>query len=78
MESVEETRRFEVECEFVQALTNPHYINRKLINIVFSIKPTFRQFLDLAQRGYFKERYFINYLKYLLYFKRPEYARCVY
>lgn len=29
----------------------------------------------LAQRGYFKETYFVNYLKYLLYWKRPEYAR---
>jgi mediator of RNA polymerase II transcription subunit 31 len=29
----------------------------------------------LAQRGYFKENAFINYLKYLLYWKEPEYAR---
>uniref|UniRef100_A0A183BSF4 DNA ligase n=1 Tax=Globodera pallida TaxID=36090 RepID=A0A183BSF4_GLOPA len=57
-ETAEEAkRRFEIECEFVQALANPHYLNY------------------LAQRGYFKEEYFVNYLKYLLYFKRPEYAR---
>lgn len=57
-ESAEEARcRFEIECEFVQALSNPNYLNY------------------LAQRGYFKEEYFVNYLKYLLYFKRPEYAR---
>ncbi|VDN52591.1 unnamed protein product [Dracunculus medinensis] len=31
----------------------------------------------LSQRGYFKETYFINYLKYLLYWKRPEYARAL-
>lgn len=30
--------------------------------------------LDLAQRGYFKEEYFVNYLRYLLYWRRPEYA----
>lgn len=29
----------------------------------------------LAQRGYFKDAAFINYLKYLLYWKEPEYAR---
>ncbi|PFX27335.1 mediator of RNA polymerase II transcription subunit 31-like [Stylophora pistillata] len=29
----------------------------------------------LAQRGYFKEQSFINYLKYLLYWKKPEYAK---
>ncbi|KAL0115689.1 hypothetical protein PUN28_010906 [Cardiocondyla obscurior] len=28
----------------------------------------------LAQRGYFKDTTFINYLKYLLYWKEPEYA----
>ncbi len=28
----------------------------------------------LAQRGYFKEANFINYLRYLLYWKRPEYV----
>ena len=31
--------------------------------------------LVLAQRGYFKEQSFINYLKYLLYWKKPEYAK---
>lgn len=30
--------------------------------------------LVLAQRDYFKNPAFINYLKYLLYWKRPEYA----
>lgn len=29
----------------------------------------------LAQRGYFKESTFVNYLKYLLYWKDPEYAK---
>ncbi|KAF1770668.1 hypothetical protein GCK72_002489 [Caenorhabditis remanei] len=60
METTEsEKTRFEVECEFVQALGNPNYLN------------------FLAQRGYFKEEYFVNYLKYLLYWKKPEYARCL-
>lgn len=55
----EQKKRFEIECEFVQSLANPHYLN------------------FLAQRGYFKESYFVNYLKYLLYWKRPEYARAL-
>ncbi|XP_055638496.1 mediator of RNA polymerase II transcription subunit 31 isoform X2 [Toxorhynchites rutilus septentrionalis] len=29
----------------------------------------------LAQRGFFKDNAFINYLKYLLYWKEPEYAK---
>uniref|UniRef100_A0A2R8M8R4 Mediator of RNA polymerase II transcription subunit 31 n=1 Tax=Callithrix jacchus TaxID=9483 RepID=A0A2R8M8R4_CALJA len=29
----------------------------------------------LAQRGYFKDKAFVNYLKYLLYWKDPEYAK---
>ena len=31
--------------------------------------------VDLAQRGFFKETTFVNYLKYLLYWKEPEYAK---
>ncbi|CAG9767733.1 unnamed protein product [Ceutorhynchus assimilis] len=31
--------------------------------------------LILAQRGYFKDSNFINYLKYLLYWKEPDYAK---
>ena len=31
--------------------------------------------LVLAQRGYFKDITFVNYLKYLLYWKEPEYAK---
>lgn len=31
----------------------------------------------IAQRGYFKDQTFINYLKYLLYWKEPDYARYI-
>lgn len=31
----------------------------------------------LAQRGYFKDQSFINYLKYLLYWKEPDYAKFI-
>ena len=32
-------------------------------------------FLVLAQRGYFKDKSFVNYISYLQYWKRPEYAK---
>ncbi|VDM62735.1 unnamed protein product, partial [Angiostrongylus costaricensis] len=63
----EQRRRFEIECEFVQALANPHYVN-SFLNFPIVV---------LAQRGFLKEQHFINYLKYLLYWKQPEYARAL-
>ena len=44
----------------------------KLIVLIFYDLSTH---LVLAQRGYLKEQPFINYLKYLLYWKKPEYAK---
>lgn len=44
------------------------YVNRLYIFILFSV-------LVLAQRGFFKDSTFINYLKYLLYWKEPDYAK---
>nr|CAH7728732.1 unnamed protein product [Callosobruchus chinensis] len=56
--------RFQVELEFVQCLGNPNYLNCM-----------YKKHLILAQRGYFKDSTFINYLKYLLYWKEPDYAK---
>lgn len=76
LESEEQQRtRFQVELEFVQCLANPNYLHCKFlcaffvhfINVFFSAV--------IAQRGFFKDSAFINYLKYLLYWKEPEYAR---
>ena len=53
----EERKRFEVELEFVQCLSNPHYLN------------------FLAQRGYFDDTAFVNYLKYLQYWQEPQYVK---
>lgn len=82
-ETEEQTRlRFQVELEFVQCLANPNYLNCKLlfkkytlINIV-EINSTVL-FSVLAQRGYFKDQAFVNYLKYLLYWKEPDYAKFI-
>uniref|UniRef100_A0A914GYB0 DNA ligase n=1 Tax=Globodera rostochiensis TaxID=31243 RepID=A0A914GYB0_GLORO len=58
-ETAEEAkRRFEIECEFVQALANPHYLNY------------------LAQRGYFKEEYFVNYLNVCSFWRRSKISSC--
>ncbi|CAG8565276.1 16252_t:CDS:2 [Funneliformis mosseae] len=32
---------------------------------------------DLAQKEYFEDQTFLNYLEYLKYWKRPEYAKCI-
>uniref|UniRef100_A0A2K5Q8X2 Mediator of RNA polymerase II transcription subunit 31 n=1 Tax=Cebus imitator TaxID=2715852 RepID=A0A2K5Q8X2_CEBIM len=45
--------------EFVQCLANPNYLNCKF----------------LSTSGYFKDKAFVNYLKYLLYWKDPEHAK---
>lgn len=43
---------------------------------MFSLnKLTIRHFKVLAQRGYLKEQTFVNYLKYLQYWREPDYAR---
>lgn len=70
--------RFQIELEFVQCLGNPNYLNCKRPNL----KNNWRHLTSfvfvlavLAQRGYFKDSTFVNYLKYLLYWKEPEYAK---
>jgi len=39
--------------------------------------PTLSSKKDLAQNGYMKDAAFVNYLKYLLYWKKPEYAKFI-
>lgn len=70
--------RFQVELEFVQCLANPNYLHCKYSDIRVDcdvLKLTVSLILVLAQRGFFKDSAFINYLKYLLYWKEPEYAK---
>lgn len=76
--------RFQVELEFVQCLANPNYLNCTLDNEQYICYNNQCDHYDntnnyyfsvLAQRGYFKDATFINYLKYLLYWKEPEYAK---
>lgn len=67
--------RFQVELEFVQCLGNPNYLNC-MFAFFHQAKTTVTPiYLVLAQRGFFKDSTFINYLKYLLYWKEPDYAK---
>uniref|UniRef100_A0A3P8ZK82 Mediator of RNA polymerase II transcription subunit 31 n=1 Tax=Esox lucius TaxID=8010 RepID=A0A3P8ZK82_ESOLU len=88
MESEEQARnRFQSELEFIQCLANPNYLNCKCVSPILpsgqvsvSITcdddlPMFLCVPVLAQRGYLREKPFVNYLKYLLYWKEPEYAK---
>lgn len=67
--------RFQIELEFVQCLGNPNYLNCKRIRVISESIVILMVVLVLAQRGYFKDSTFINYLKYLLYWKEPEYSK---
>lgn len=76
--------RFQVELEFIQCLANPNYLHckhvrKKWIELSYLIWNIFifLSKLVIAQRGYFKDQTFINYLKYLTYWKEPEYARYI-
>lgn len=52
--------RFILDLEFVQALANPNYL----------------KFLAQHEKGkYFEDERFIYYLKYLLFWKKPEYIK---
>uniref|UniRef100_A0A7S3Z8J0 Mediator of RNA polymerase II transcription subunit 31 n=1 Tax=Lotharella globosa TaxID=91324 RepID=A0A7S3Z8J0_9EUKA len=50
-------KRFVLELEFVEMLSNPFYLQY------------------LAQNRFFEDRRFLNYLKYLLYWTKPEYIK---
>lgn len=74
--------RFQSELEFVQCLANPNYLNCEWQRGGGGATSNWSQWslpvclcAVLAQRGVLRERTFINYLKYLLYWKEPEYAK---
>jgi len=55
------TRRFILDLEFVQALSNPYYL----------------KFLAQHENAYFEQKEFVDYLKYLTYWQKPEYAKFI-
>ena len=58
--------RFLVELEFVQSLANPNYLHCKpVIRISRHTKLTLTFCSDLAQRKYFEDVRFMNFLSYL-------------
>lgn len=69
MSEKEEKIRFITELEFVQLLANPAYLNCMGIQKLTH--------LDLAQFKYFENPAFLNYCKYLGYWKKPEYSKFI-
>jgi mediator of RNA polymerase II transcription subunit 31 len=70
-EAEEQKIRFQTELEFVNALANPYYINCEYCVVMLKSHLVHSV---LAQREYFKDKAVVNYLKYLLYWTRPEYV----
>lgn len=66
-----DVQRFELELEFVQSLANPQYLTCEFYYYYIIIVVLM---VVLGQRGYFKEKSFVNYLKYLQYWKTKEYS----
>lgn len=70
--------RFQIELEFVELLANPWYLQcmtstARLATHVSVDDDVFGA--DLAQQRLFEDESFINYLKYLMYWTRPEYIQ---
>lgn len=63
-----EVLRFISELEFVQSLANPEYLHCKIFFFYIKIF-----YLDLSNAGYFQKPAFMNYLRYLEYWRQPEY-----
>lgn len=73
---VDDKERFLMDMEFIQGLSNPEYL--RCTDKIFLIpqKLIFSR-LVLAQHPnkYLEQPEFISYLKYLLYWKKPEYSK---
>ena len=76
--------RLTAELEFVQLLANPQYLQCEhpptvhprpydILKTKLTLNPSPPS--DLAQNNYFADPAFVSYLEYLLYWKRPEYAK---
>lgn len=70
-------KRFVLELEFVQCLSNPDYLQckYKTISRCLILKNIYNTiFLGLEKEGYYKDPSFIRYLRYLLYWCNPPYS----
>ncbi|XP_046840604.1 mediator of RNA polymerase II transcription subunit 31-like [Xenia sp. Carnegie-2017] len=59
--------------QYVEGFDNRQRFQIELEFVQCLANPHYLNFL--AQRGYFKDSSFVNYLKYLLYWKAPQYAK---
>lgn len=74
----QEEDRFIKDLEFIQNLSNAAYLHCKLLSFIFFsfiflFVILYFFSLDLARNQYFDDPCFLNYLKYLRYWKEPEY-----
>lgn len=72
-----EKMRFFVELEFIQCLANPKYLHCAPHPRIALLPLALIVIVGLAQSRYFQDPAFLNYLKYLQYWKRPEYAKYI-
>lgn len=72
--------RFQQDLEFVQALSNPHYLHRACAFLLvkrLGILTIVAFHTDLALNLYFEDDQFLVYLQYLQYWKTSEYAQYI-
>nr|CCA21070.1 mediator of RNA polymerase II transcription subunit 31 putative [Albugo laibachii Nc14] len=70
--------RFQIELEFVQCLASPAYLNCRLSkSAMLLVWLLYSTSVDLATNRYFENPAFMNYIKYLEYWKKPEYAQYI-
>lgn len=68
--------RFRMELEFVQSLANPAFVHCKGGGFEQCVRSVHLLLCPaLAQRNYFDDAAFVNYLDYLLYWKQPTYCK---
>jgi len=89
----DEKTRFAVELEFVQCLANPHYLNCEYVHVNYAhfldgtctppwcvlalVTLQHAVYAGLGQNRFLDNPAFINYLKYLIYWKQPMYAQYI-
>ena len=66
--------QFEKDLEFVSSLASVEYL--ECLHAVF-VFASFARGVGLNGQGYFAQEEFLNYLRYLMYWTEPEYARFI-
>lgn len=70
---ITERERFLLELEFVQSLSSPQYLQCPFCFLL----PQMIAIEGLSQTGWFEKSGSVEFLKYLLYWKQPKYAKYI-